>query len=128
MGRNKTAVCINAQNSFAVTAESLLTIIYKQLLDNYCIDINCSLEVPESEIGDTIQDNIIYVNYNFLDGDFIDLVNKEKYKCGVYKLENEKNISTFIKSKEDKVSDFKLYLIKNKNKFKISLNEILELI
>ncbi|MBQ3546158.1 MAG: hypothetical protein IJA34_14425 [Lachnospiraceae bacterium] len=31
----------------------------EQLLDNYCIDINCSLEVPESEIGDTLQDNII---------------------------------------------------------------------
>ena len=31
----------------------------EQLLDNYCIDINCSLEVPESEISDSIQDNII---------------------------------------------------------------------
>ena len=86
------------------------------------------LFINDSEKEGEVKDNIIYVNYNFLDGDFIDLVNKEKYKCGVYKLENEKNISTFIKSKEDKVSDFKLYLIKNKNKFRISLNEILELI
>ena len=29
---------------------------------------------------------------------------------------------------ENKVSEFKLYLIKNKDKFKVSLNEILELI
>ena len=31
----------------------------EQLLLNYCIDINCSLEVPESEISDSLQANII---------------------------------------------------------------------
>ena len=32
------------------------------------------------------------------------------------------------KSREDKVSEFKLYLIRHKDKFKINLNEILEMI
>lgn len=86
------------------------------------------LFVNDPEKEGKIKDNIIYVNYSFSESDFVDLVSKEKYKCGVYKLENEKSISTFSKSKEDKVSEFKLYLIKNKNKFNLSLNEILELI
>lgn len=75
-----------------------------------------------------VKDNIIYVNYEFEGSSFVDLVKKEKYRCGVYSLENDKKISTFIKEKENKVSEFKLYLIKNKDKFKVSLNEILELI
>ena len=58
----------------------------------------------------------------------MDLVNKEKYRCGVVLLENDKYISTFNKSREDKVSEFKLYLIRHKDKFKINLNEILEMI
>lgn len=81
----------------------------------------------ENKEGD-VDSNIIYVNYNFDNNDFVDLVNKENYKCGVSILENNKKISTFTKSKEDKVSEFKLYLIKNKNKFKCNLNEILDLI
>lgn len=81
-------------------------------------------EIKEGEVID----NIIYVNYKFEDSSFVDLVNKEKYRCGVVLLENDKYISTFNKSREDKVSEFKLYLIKHKDKFKMSLNEILEMI
>lgn len=81
----------------------------------------------EDKMG-LVENNIIYVDYKLDDGDFIDLTNKESYKCGTYLLENKEKIATFVKSKSKGVSDFKLYLIKNKDKFNINIAKVIELI
>jgi hypothetical protein len=73
------------------------------------------------------ENNIIYLDYK-LEGDFIDLVNKESYRSGKYKLENNQFIATYTKIKNKEISNFKLYLIKNKDKFKINISKIIELI
>lgn len=74
-----------------------------------------------------VDSNIIYVGYEF-DYDYVDLINKAGYKCGKYLLENEQYISTFKSSKCDNISEFKLYLIKNKDKFSNNIEKIIELI
>lgn len=104
-------------------------IYFKCLFSNLMMKDYCDyLFVFNKEKEGLIEDNIIYVNYDFNDVDFIDLVNKESYKCGYYFLENRSKISTFIKSKNKEISEFKLYLLKNKNKFKINIEEIVNLI
>ena len=70
-------------------------------------------------------DNTIYVGYKF-ESDFIDLSKEENYECGKYLLEDNEYVSTFKKSKIN-VSEFKLYLIKNKDKFKINISKIIDL-
>ena len=72
-----------------------------------------------------MEDNIIYVNY-LLEGDFIDLSKQESYITGRSHL-NDIMISTYKKSKID-ISEFKLYLIKNKNKFTSNISKIIDLI
>lgn len=69
--------------------------------------------------------NIIYVGYEF-DDTFIDLTNKESYKCGKYLLENKEYVSTFNKDKIN-ISEFKLYLMKNKDKFSSNISKVIEL-
>ena len=72
-----------------------------------------------------VDDKIIYVGYD-LKNDFIDLKNKEAYMCGYMDLGVEK-VSTFKKNKVD-VSEFKLYLVRNKGKFSSNITKIIELI
>ena len=74
-----------------------------------------------------VNDNVIYVDYSF-NYDYLDLVNKNGYECGRMLLENNKYISTFNVSKCKEVSDFKLYLVKNKDKFKVNIDKIISLI
>lgn len=95
----------------------------KEELKEYCD----YLFVFNKEKEFDVMDNIIYVDYNF-EFDYVDLVNKLGYKCGKCLLENDEYISTFKSSKADKTSEFKLYLLKNKNKFSKNIDKIIELI
>lgn len=70
-------------------------------------------------------DNVIYVGFKF-GNDFVDLSNGEDYICGKYLLENREFIATFNKSKIN-ISEFKLYLIKNKDRFKVNISNIIDL-
>lgn len=72
-----------------------------------------------------VDDKIIYVGYEFEDNDYIDLKNKEAYRCGKCMLDNYA-LSTYLKHKID-ISEFKLYLIKNKNRFKTNISKYIEL-
>ena len=94
---------------------------------NNLIDYCDYLFVYDKEKEFNVMDNVIYVNYDF-DGDFVDLINKEKYITGKYLLENNKYMSTFNKEKCKEVSEFKLYLLKNKEKFTKNINKVIELI
>jgi len=103
-------------------------IYFPYLLADTRMKDNCKyLFINDSGREFEVEDNIIYVNFD-TSYDFIDLVNKEGYITGKCELENNEYISTYKKKKENSISEFKLYLIKNKDKFKININEVIEAI
>ena len=95
-----------------------------RIMKDYCE----YLFVYNKEKEGVIEDNLIYVNYEIEDYDFIDLISKEGYRCGINLLEDDSKIATYLKDKVNKVSEFKLYLIKNKNKFDKRIEKIIELL
>jgi len=95
-----------------------------EIMKDYCEYVFIYNENKEFEV----KDNVIYVGYKMDVESFGDLVNKDNYRCGVYLLENGEYISTFTKSKMKEIKDFKLYLIKNKDKFKENISKVIELI
>ena len=103
-------------------------IYFPYLLADKRMENNCKyLFINDSSKEFKVEDNVIYVNFES-EYDFIDLVNKEGYVTGKCELENNKYISTYKKKRENKISEFKLYLIKNKDKFKMNINEVIEAI
>ena len=98
--------------------------LYSDLkLDDYCD----YLFMYDKEKEFVVENKIIYVGFKFED-DFLDLKEKESYKVGKYLLENGRYISTCIKSKSKNISEFKLYLVKNKDKFSENIDKIIDLI
>ncbi|MBQ3546161.1 MAG: hypothetical protein IJA34_14440 [Lachnospiraceae bacterium] len=91
----------------------------EQLLDNYCIDIDCNLEVPESEISDSVQNDIIGIFEPLISDDSI-YFDIEIYSEDIYRerekmykqnenlfkygntniLKGKENISFFVESEE----------------------------
>lgn len=123
------------ENSLFISDNELLgeylssNIYFKCLYGDISLKDNTKyLFVYNKEKMGLVENNIIYVDYKLDEGDFIDLVNKEEYKCGTYLLENKEKIATFTKSRSKGVSEFKLYLIKNKDKFNSNIAKVIELI
>ena len=114
-------------DSKEINGEFLSNNIYYTCLygDEKMRDYSDVLFVYNKEKEFEVENNCIYVGYEFKGNNYIDLANKEAYTCGQYKLATE-IISTYTKTKVD-VSDFKLYLIKNKNKFKSNISKCIEL-
>lgn len=103
-------------------------IYYECLFANETLKDYCKyLFVNNKEREFEVDNNVIYVDYDF-NYDYLDLISKQGYECGKYLLENDKYISTFNVNKCKEVSDFKLYLIKNKDKFKVNIDKIIGLI
>lgn len=122
-------------NSLFVNDERILegdflsnNIVFECLFSNCNLKDNCKyLFVYDKDKEFVVEDNVIYVGYNF-DYDMVCLDSKQGYHTGKYLLENQKYISTFKREKCSQVSEFKLYLIKNKDKFNVNISHIIELI
>ena len=71
------------------------------------------------------EDKVIYVDYK-LDNDFVDLVNKDNYILGKMRV-NDDYVTSFYTNKNRQVSEFKNYLVKNREKFNFNLEGILKL-
>ena len=122
-------------NSFIVNEEKILdgdflsnNIYFECLFSKYDLKDICKyLFVYDKEKEFVVENNIIYVGYD-IDYDFVCLDSKQGYYTGKYLLENKQYISTYVKEKCNQVSEFKLYLIKNKEKFNVNISHIIELI
>lgn len=85
------------------------------------------LFVYDKEKEFLVDKDVIYVGYK-IDGELVDLSKKVRYLCGKYLLENNQYVSTCRKDKSQDISEFKLYLVKNKKMFSNNIEKIIELI